>query len=51
MKSHRDSSALAEADKEIQMTTLNPREPYTDEELQKLYPKGLELQLVQVVCE
>lgn len=31
------------------MTTLIPREPYTKEELQKLYPKGLELQLVQVV--
>ncbi|KAL1957467.1 hypothetical protein VTO42DRAFT_5930 [Malbranchea cinnamomea] len=30
------------------MTTLIPREPYTKEELQKLYPKNLELQLVQV---
>lgn len=32
------------------MTTLIPREAYTKEELEKLYPKGLELQLVQVVC-
>ncbi len=32
------------------MTTLIPRKPYTDEELDKLYPKGLKLQLVQIVC-
>lgn len=32
------------------MTTLKPREPYSPEELAKLYPKGLQLQLVQVVC-
>ncbi|KAI6716283.1 hypothetical protein JHW43_001242 [Diplocarpon mali] len=31
------------------MTTLNARGPYTQDELQKLYPKGLELQLVQVL--
>lgn len=31
------------------MTSLRPRPPYTDEELQKLYPPGLELQLVQVL--
>ncbi|KAK0630610.1 histidine phosphatase superfamily [Bombardia bombarda] len=31
------------------MTTLVPRAPYTDEELQKLYPNGLELQLVQIL--
>ncbi|KAI9055497.1 hypothetical protein LZ554_000448 [Drepanopeziza brunnea f. sp. 'monogermtubi'] len=31
------------------MTTLQPRAPYSQEELQKLYPKGLELQLVQVL--
>ncbi|CAK7270917.1 hypothetical protein SEPCBS57363_004350 [Sporothrix epigloea] len=31
------------------MTTLVPREPYTDEELRQLYPAGLELQLVQVL--
>jgi acid phosphatase len=31
------------------MTTLEPRGPYSSEELQKLYPKDLELQLVQVV--
>lgn len=30
------------------MTTLVPREPYSQEELDKLYPKGLELQLVQI---
>ncbi|KAJ5259246.1 hypothetical protein N7478_012227 [Penicillium angulare] len=30
------------------MTTLNPRGPYSPEELEKLYPKGLKLQLVQV---
>ena len=32
------------------MTTLVPRAPYSDEELQKLYPKHVELQLVQIVC-
>jgi acid phosphatase len=31
------------------MTTLVPREPYSKEELEKLYPKELQLQLVQVV--
>ncbi|KAK4106847.1 acid phosphatase-like protein [Parathielavia hyrcaniae] len=31
------------------MTTLIPRAPYTDDELRKLYPAGLELQLVQVL--
>ncbi|CAI7676737.1 unnamed protein product [Penicillium manginii] len=30
------------------MTTLIPREPYSPEELDRLYPKGLKLQLVQV---
>lgn len=30
------------------MTTLVPREPYSKEELEKLYPKELQLQLVQV---
>ncbi|KAJ5114346.1 hypothetical protein NUU61_000105 [Penicillium alfredii] len=30
------------------MTTLIPREPYSAEELARLYPKGLKLQLVQV---
>lgn len=31
------------------MTTHQPRKPYTTEELAQLYPKELELQLVQVV--
>jgi hypothetical protein len=31
------------------MTTFVPRAPYSEEELQKLYPKDLELQLVQVL--
>lgn len=31
------------------MTTLQPRGPYSPEELQKLYPKDLELRLVQVL--
>lgn len=31
------------------MTTLVPRGPYSHEELRKLYPANLELQLVQVV--
>ncbi len=31
------------------MTTLAPRSPYTQEELDKFYPKGLELRLVQVL--
>ncbi|KAL4893671.1 phosphoglycerate mutase-like protein [Aspergillus ambiguus] len=30
------------------MTSLNPREPYSQEELNKLYPRELKLQLVQV---
>jgi len=31
------------------MTTLTPAKPYTAEELQKLYPSELQLQLVQVL--
>lgn len=31
------------------MTTFTPRPPYSEEELDKLYPKNLELQLVQVI--
>ncbi|EFX03212.1 histidine acid phosphatase [Grosmannia clavigera kw1407] len=31
------------------MTSLVPRKPYTDEELGRLYPAGLQLQLVQVL--
>jgi acid phosphatase len=31
------------------MTTLKPRDPYTPEELEKLYPANLELRLVQVL--
>ena len=31
------------------MTTHIPRDPYSQEELAKLYPKELELQLVQIV--
>ncbi|KAG0652150.1 putative acid phosphatase [Hyphodiscus hymeniophilus] len=31
------------------MTTLQPRGPYSPEELKKLYPEGLQLQLVQVL--
>lgn len=31
------------------MTTLQPRKPYTEDELKKLYPNGLELQQVQVL--
>lgn len=31
------------------MTSLQPRPPYSKEELRKLYPKGLQLQLVQVL--
>lgn len=31
------------------MTTLQPREPYTAAELQKLYPQGLQLQQVQIL--
>ncbi|VBB86985.1 Putative protein of unknown function [Podospora comata] len=31
------------------MTTLQPRPPYTDAELQKLYPPNLDLQLVQIL--
>lgn len=31
------------------MTSLQPRPPYTDAELQKLYPSNLELQLVQIL--
>jgi acid phosphatase len=31
------------------MTTLVPREPYTADELHRLYPKELALQQVQVV--
>jgi acid phosphatase len=31
------------------MTSIRPRAPYTDDELKKLYPAGLELQLVQIL--
>ncbi|KAK3301967.1 histidine phosphatase superfamily [Chaetomium strumarium] len=31
------------------MTSLVPRKPYTDDELRKLYPDSLELQLVQIL--
>ncbi len=31
------------------MTTLEPRSPYTSEEISQLYPKNLQLQLVHVV--
>lgn len=31
------------------MTTFIPRQSYSQEEIDKLYPKELELQLVQVV--
>ncbi|KAK4632932.1 putative acid phosphatase [Fulvia fulva] len=31
------------------MTTLQPRRPYSEEELKQLYPKGLELQQVQIL--
>lgn len=31
------------------MTTLVPRPAYSQDELDKLYPKGLELRLVQVL--
>ncbi|KAK3375278.1 histidine phosphatase superfamily [Podospora didyma] len=31
------------------MSSLVPRKPYTDDELRKLYPDGLELQLVQIL--
>lgn len=31
------------------MTSLVPRPPYTDDELKKLYPPNLELQLVQIL--
>lgn len=31
------------------MTTLQPRSPYSDDELAKLYPKGLQLQQVQIL--
>jgi hypothetical protein len=34
---------------DLKMTTLVPRSPYTQEELDKFYPKGLELRLVQVL--
>ena len=30
-------------------STLQPRGPYSEEELRKLYPERLELQLVQIV--
>lgn len=33
------------------MTSLQPRAPYTPEELERLYPKGLQLQLVQIVSQ
>lgn len=31
------------------MTTFVPRPPYTREELEQLYPRSVQLQLVQVV--
>src|ERR1700753_2068292 len=31
------------------MTSLQPRGPYSQEELRKLYPEGLQLQFVQVL--
>ena len=31
------------------MASIQPRGPYSQEELDKLYPKNLELQLVQIV--
>lgn len=31
------------------MTTLRPRPPYSAEQLQRLYPENLRLQLVQIV--
>src|SRR5947199_6059377 len=31
------------------MASLIPRDPYTEEELQKLYPSNLKLQLVQIL--
>jgi acid phosphatase len=31
------------------MSTLTPRAPYSQEELEKLYPANLELRLVQVL--
>lgn len=31
------------------MTTLVPRPPYSKDEVNKLYPQGLELRLVQVL--
>jgi acid phosphatase len=31
------------------MTTFIPRQSYSQEEIEKLYPKELELQLVQIV--
>jgi len=34
----------------IPMTSLVPREAYSQEELEQLYPKDLKLELVQVVC-
>ena len=30
--------------------SLEPRGPYSEGELEKLYPKGLELKHVQIVC-
>lgn len=42
-----DSTRCAAA---LPMTTLIPREPYAKDELARLYPKELKLQLVQVVC-
>lgn len=31
------------------MSTFVPRPPYSEQELQRLYPKDLELQLVQII--
>lgn len=35
---------------QLAMTTLIPREKYTADELERLYPKELALHQVQVVC-
>ena len=33
------------------MTTLKPRPPYSQDELDRLYPKSLQLEQVQIVSE
>lgn len=47
--SARPSCASSTTHRPKSMTTLTPRKPYSPEELEQLYPKGLKLQLVQVV--